>query len=102
MVFPYENFYWVKIKLDTRDGRHRYGVVVHPNVAKVIDLGKGTTMTTFVGHDREAQALAEAIERMKNWDRHIYCCWFPKYSYPEPPAEPQVAKKQRTRGRKRY
>lgn len=78
MVLPYENFYWAKIDLETRYGRHRYAVAVHPNMAKVIDISKGETINIFTGEDRKSKAVADAIDRLKHWDRHIYCCWMPK------------------------
>lgn len=93
MAFPYENFYWVKIELETRFGRHFCGVVVYPNIAKVVDLTTGETINVFDGETRKELATADAIARMKYWDKHIYCCWEPVRTGPEiviRAAEPQA------------
>lgn len=83
MVFPYENFHWAEINLAPRYGSHRYRVIVHPNMAKVIDVTTSQTINIFEGEDREALAVADATTRMEYWDKHIYCCWQPKRKEPE-------------------
>ena len=74
MVLPYQNFYWSKIELETLAKRHRYGVVVFPNRAKVMEIATGKTINTFTGDDREALAVEDAVKRIKFGDRHIICC----------------------------
>ena len=94
MVFPYENFHWSVIDLDTRYEGHRFRVVVHPNIAKVVDLITSQTISIFEGEDREERAIADAIERLKYWDNHVFCCWQPK------PFAPEVIVRERKRTRR--
>jgi hypothetical protein len=95
VAFPYESFYWANIDLETRFGAHKFKVSVHPNMAKVIDVTTSQTVNIFVGEDRKALAVADAIGRMEYWDRHVSCCWKEK----KLEAQAAVRKRKRTRTR---
>lgn len=75
MVLPYQNFYWAPIELETRFGSHRYGVVVYPHMATVVDFHTGQWLDSYTGDEREELAVADAVRHMVSWDKHVHCCW---------------------------